>query len=82
MPAYPVHHESDAWRQAAAVLPRTDGFYACYIIRVKPTCMTASSSTTGEQSSFSDSKSSPVFFHPSFARRALSHDAAHAAPGW
>lgn len=27
---YPTHHESDGWRQAAAILPRTNGFYACY----------------------------------------------------
>lgn len=30
VPAYPTHHESDAWREAAAILPRTGGFYACY----------------------------------------------------
>jgi hypothetical protein len=30
VPVYPAHHESDDWRQAAAILPRTDGFYACY----------------------------------------------------
>ena len=33
IPAYQTQHESDAWRQSAAVLPRPDGIYACEINR-------------------------------------------------